>query len=1239
MTAQPPKLMQPDEYVPNEIIVKFREKAAHKVEKQLKLKTSAGRLTVSRNLDELNAAFGITNIRPIFRNFKQNRQRLQALRKKNKNLLNKKEKHILNRLQRAPKGLNVPDLSGIYKIKFKLKKGQSIKQALRAYNKNPNIEYAELNYRVSINNTPDDPCYPFQWSLNNTGQMYPESGYYNHPPGTPDCDIDAPEAWDIYTGSSQVIIAVIDTGLDYTHRDLDDNIWANGVELNGTPGLDDDGNGYVDDIYGYDFINDDSDPSDDNGHGTHCSGIIAAEGNNGRDIAGICWDARIMALKFLDYDGGGWSDDAIEAFYYAVENGADITSNSWGGAGYTLTMQEAINYAYSQGVVMVAAAGNDYSSNPQYPAYYQHVISVAATNSNDEKPSFSNFGDWVDIAAPGVDVLSLRANGTSLGTPYDAYTTIASGTSMACPHVAGACALLMSIYPEATIDELEQTLMATADPIAPYICASGRLNLFQASLQIIKPQGRIILDRQVYPCSANIEIELFDSDLKGLATQQVTIGTDGGDFETVSLTQIVPALGVFEATIATASADPCLEDGTLQTAHDQTITVTYYDANDGTENPATVTETATVDCESPEIFDVNITLPGREPWVRFQTNEPTTARVHFGLACGGPYTIKRTASTFATQHTVKLPELSPETQYFFIIDANDVAGNGTIDTNDSTCYSFTTISADGQIHVPSQSPTIQEAIDNCWDGMTVCVADGTYTGFGNRDLDFHGKAITVTSENGPENCIIDCNGSETESHRGFNFHSGEEANSILSGFTITNGYVAGSWDVGIGGAINIFDSNPTIKNSIFTENTAAWDGGAINIYVSSPTIINCTFSRNSAIGNDGGAINNELISSPTITNCSFIANSAFDWGGAIRNLSGCNPTITNCTFIANSGDDGGAMFYFFRCRPTITNATFAANSGRNGNALACDSWFAQHRSNIRITNSIFADGGDEIRNFDNSPITITYSNIQDGYPGEGNINTDPCFVEPGRWDSNGLWLDGDYRLLTDSPCIDAADNTSVPADITDLDGDGNTAELVPCDLDGDRRFLEHPVIPDTGYGSPPVVDMGAYEFAYRLEVPMTFTPQKLNCDNKRGRWVRARFVLPEGFSPEDVDLTVPAVAEIMDTKIQSVQMNIFVKKHGLVEIVAVFNRSDFCSAAALYGPLDITVSGFFTAGYYFAGTDTINVKNKNLEYLAVLASHWLDDDCSPPDWCAGLDIDRSSKVDFTDYAKSTSTLK
>lgn len=399
------------------------------MEKQLSKGETAGALKMSASLDELSRKHKVKKIQPLIKGFKADRQRMGELLKKGKADLTQREQHLFKRLKRASKGVKVPELDRIYKIE--LKEGQSAEQAVAEYKQNPDVEYAELNYIVHTANTPNDPYYSLQWALNNIGQPYPV-GYGGTTTGTAGADINAPEAWDIYTGSSDTIVAVIDTGVDYTHRDLIGNMWTG---ANGS--------------YGYDFVNDDNDPMDDHGHGTHCAGIIAARGNNDIDTVGVCWNARIMAVKFLDASGSGTIDGAVSAIYYAVDNGADVLSNSWGASGYSASEVEAINYAYSQGVIIVAAAGNSGSSSPMYPANCDHVISVAATDSDDQKAGFSTYGEWVDIAAPGVDILSLRGKGTDMygngthmyprGNP-DATMYIASGTSMACPHVAGACA-------------------------------------------------------------------------------------------------------------------------------------------------------------------------------------------------------------------------------------------------------------------------------------------------------------------------------------------------------------------------------------------------------------------------------------------------------------------------------------------------------------------------------------------------------------------------------------------------------------------------------------------------------------------------------------------------------------------------------------------------------------------------------------------------------------------------------
>jgi len=961
---------------PDEIIVKFKNTAAVTLEE----KTSAGFDAVDvgatpcgcpegRHTQPILAQkigwaghtglpllrkFRLRNIKPLFKNFKTHRTRLDALSKKDKRLLTKREKRILQRLKRAPEKATVPALDRIYKLQFALAPDESIEEVLAAYKNDPAVEYAELNYVVSICKDPDDPLYPLQWSLNNTGQDYPASGKYNLPPGTPDCDIDAPEAWDIHTGSSEVIVAVVDTGVDYNHRDLEANCWVNQAELNGTAGIDDDGNEYIDDIYGYDFINVDNDPIDDHGHGTHCSGTIAARGDNGLDIAGVCWNTKIMALKFLDADGEGYISDAVTAVYYAAEMGADVISCSWGSPYDSETLKEALDYAHSQGVMIVAAAGNDNSDSAHYPAYYENVIAVAATNSNDRKAPFSNYGGWVDIAAPGVDVLSLRASRTAMGTAHDDYTTIASGTSMACPHTAAVIALIISARPDASANVVAARLFETADdkpaqnPGFDGMLGAGRVNAHKAVRDGFG--GIVTFDSNFYSCETKVGVEVLDLDLVEEATVQITVTTDGDDCETVTLLEDANKPWLFTGTICTSSEDIWAADGVLQLSHGQILTATYYDAKDGSGGPTTATVIATADCEYPQILNVQIDVPGPEPTVTFQTDEPTTARVLCGGRCGGHYIIEASSSILATSHTIKLIGVSPRTDYFFIVEVADAVGNKTVDDNAGGCFPFTTDQGPRDIYVPAEYLTIQEAIKCSWNGGTVWVADGTHKGQGNRDIDFLGRAITVRSQNGPQNCIIDCNGTQDEPHRGFYFHNGEGKSSVLDGFTIINGY-ANDEGGGIycfrgspmlincmfsnnsakywGGAISNRNSSSTLSNCTFTANSAHWGGAVACCYCfNGPTLVDCTFSGNSA--SHGGAMFNDH-SRPTVTDSIFSGSSAV-YGAGVYNFGGVYdpsfgyPTLNNCTFSGNASSSYGGGVFNYGSSPTLTDCEFIGNS-------------------------------------------------------------------------------------------------------------------------------------------------------------------------------------------------------------------------------------------------------------------------------------------------------------------------
>ncbi|MHC4753135.1 MAG: S8 family peptidase [Planctomycetota bacterium] len=388
-----------EKYAPNEIIVKFRTPVAERIEQQSELQITNRKFSLSDDLDRINTRYRVRDVQPILKNFRQRGRYLRTLQEKKKTLLTKREKRILNRLEGIQKAVRIQGLDRIYRIKIEPTPNQSLEEMMRAYKNDPNVEYAELNPIISINSVPNDALYSDQWSLEK---------------------IQAPSAWDTCVGYSETIVAVLDTGVDYTHRDLRNNMWINEAELNGTPEVDDDENGYIDDVYGYNFIYNNNEPMDDQGHGTHCAGIIAAEGNNGLDISGICWTAKIMAIKFLDLQGDGTAADAAISLHYAVENGAQVISNSWGSSDKSNLLEEAINYAHSQGAIIVAAAGNDNSHSPCYPAGYEEaVIAVAATEPNDDRWTASNYGNWIDIAAPGESILSLRALETSLGTYYD----------------------------------------------------------------------------------------------------------------------------------------------------------------------------------------------------------------------------------------------------------------------------------------------------------------------------------------------------------------------------------------------------------------------------------------------------------------------------------------------------------------------------------------------------------------------------------------------------------------------------------------------------------------------------------------------------------------------------------------------------------------------------------------------------------------------------------------------------
>lgn len=308
-----------------------------------------------------------------------------------------------------------------------------VPEFVKAYLAEELVEFAEPDYIAIAYYVPNDPGYANQWAL-------PK--------------IRAPEAWDLTKGSSTIRIAILDTGIDQDHEDLKAKIVAN---MNFTTSR------TVDDRHG---------------HGTHCAGIAAAVTDNGKGVAGVGFHTSLMNVKVLGDNGSGQYSWIANGIIWAADNGAHVISMSLGGSSSSTTLQQAVAYAYNKGAVLVAAAGNSNTSSPSYPAYYEQCIAVAATDQNDAKASFSNYGSWVDIAAPGVSIYSTLPNHPNrIGTRN--YGSL-SGTSMATPHVAGVAALIKARYPNMSNAEIAQRIISTGDPTTGFNPPLARVNAYKA---------------------------------------------------------------------------------------------------------------------------------------------------------------------------------------------------------------------------------------------------------------------------------------------------------------------------------------------------------------------------------------------------------------------------------------------------------------------------------------------------------------------------------------------------------------------------------------------------------------------------------------------------------------------------------------------------------------------------------------------------------------------------------------
>ncbi len=741
--------------------------------------------------------------------------------------------------------------------------GTDITKIIAEYRKSGLVEYAEPDYARYALETPNDPSFGLLWGLHNTGQ----NG------GTLDADIDGPEGWNTIHDATNVIVAVVDSGVRYNHEDLAANMWVNTAE---TPNnwIDDDLNGYVDDVYGinpaaplcpdplYGCNINETDPLDDFGHGTHCAGIIGAVGNNGIGITGVAWNIKIMALKFISYEGIGYDSDAITCIDYARRMGARVISASWGGAGYSQSLKDAIAAAGDAGIVFVAAAGNggadgigdDNDATPHYPSSYNldNIIAVAATDNTDTLTGWSNYGATsVDLAAPGVGIYS---------TYYDFVANLEGyqyldGTSMATPHVSGVVGLLAARYPSEDYRGLIARVLDTteAKPSLSGRCTTG---------------GRLNLQRA---------LTMGVGDLYAAPSQGMSFGGNtGGPFvpgtQDFTLTNYGTASINWTASHVESWLTLSATSGTLLPGASTTVSVSI-NANANSLANGTYSDTVTF-------------VNGAESVVR-----------SVKLMVGAVY-VKPTGS-----------------------DSN----NGS-----SWATAKQTIQAGINVASPGQDVWVAAGV------YTGCIrlkkGVGLYGGFTGTETSRSQRSwasnVTVI-DGGNLGCAVTVPDGSTEltTIDGFTIRNGETASNggaiacEFSSPTIANNTITRNKSEA-GGGIYCYGASPVIRNNVITAN---YGGGVYCFNHSNPLIYNNTITSNTAaifapsagwtLG--GGGITCYSYASPTVVNNIIALNSS---GVYVEQSTGCSPTFRNNDVFGNT-----VSAYAGITDPTGTNGNIATD--------------------------------------------------------------------------------------------------------------------------------------------------------------------------------------------------------------------------------------------------------------------------------------------------------------------------
>lgn len=779
----------------------------------------------------------------------------------------------------------------------KLPSGVTAAEAEAVFSVTPGVRYVAKDTIYKLFDIPNDTRFGEMWALNNTGQ----SG------GTEDADINAPEAWDVMTGSRDIIVAVCDTGVDSTHPDLAANMWVNEAELNGQEGVDDDGNGYIDDVHGYDFVYRDAEPEDSHGHGTHVAGTIGAVGNNNEGVTGICQQVQIMACK-ISGDGSISLSAVIEAIQYAIDNGARVMNHSWGGYLFNQALYDAIAASEEAGLLFVAAAGNESNNNDMMPAYpasydFDNIISVMATTHDDTPSWFSNYGlTSVDIAAPGGSAMTAGDATDILSTiPGGGYGFMA-GTSMASPHVAGACALLWSADPSLDYLTIKYHVLLNAKPLsslAEMCLTEGELNLEASVLSLnidTEPPTPLIAEWEIKPTATG-----------STATGQAVVmkakqGVDRSQvqyrFDCITDPQFSSAWQdsrvyhrenfdpntVYEFRLRMRDKSTQYNMGKwskteqvktpLEGADDlppATVPGVWKIRPHKLSNSAVGMEVEAYDYSSPTVNNVEYAF------ICVYTNDPAYAGNPDVLNKGyvspdEPFTWGSTGTYVLGMPFTPGKRLTFNCEYHFEVRARD---KSTLALAPTATTPVALKTAPKTLEVPSPYLTIQEAINaatsETWTeagalipGDTVLVHPGTYVGVGNRNINFGWKqGITVRSED-PERpeivaaTIIDPQGSVDSGIFAGNaslFEDGTATEDIAyrrRAFVFTGGQgrstVLDGFTVVNAYAVN----NPTeAPTQLGTDGLSAYGGAVICLDGSSPTINHCVFRNCAAIGQNG----------------------------------------------------------------------------------------------------------------------------------------------------------------------------------------------------------------------------------------------------------------------------------------------------------------------------------------------------------------------------------------------------